>query len=168
MSTHLTRLAYVLRLALLASLLSLSAVFIAQYGFGLKPCHLCVAQRIPFFVVIALALLSLRKPQRRELLVLLAGITFLLNSGLAGYHAAVERHWLSGPSGCTNGTAPAGESLDDFLKRIESAPIVACDQPQWEFHGVTMASINAVWCLFLAALMFTALRHSRKKANAHA
>src|SRR5262249_49145895 len=138
MSRHLTRLAYILRLALPASVLSLAAAYTAELGFGLKPCHLCLAQRVPFALVIVLSLLGLRRPHWRGWLVLAIGLAFLLNSGIAAYHVAVERHLVGGPSGCTNGEAPAHESVEDFLKRIEHAPIVACDQPQWEWHGVTM------------------------------
>jgi len=163
-----SRLATILRLALFASIASLLLAFIAQYGFGLLPCHLCYAQRVPFAIVIVLAVLGLWKPRHQIWLILIIGTAFLINSGIASYHAAVEKQWVSGPTGCTTGEAPANESTEDFLKRIQAAPVITCDQPQWQFHGITMAGLNAVWCLFLSVVTFAALWHARKKEVAHA
>lgn len=150
-----------LRLALLASIVSLGAAFASQFLGGLTPCHLCVAQRVPYVVVIVLALLGLLRKRGLKGLTLLVVLAFLTGSGIAAYHAGVEKHWIAGPSSCTSGEAPAGQSMDDFLKRIQSAPIVACDQPQWEFHGLTMASMNMAWSFLLAAASFVALHQSR-------
>jgi disulfide bond formation protein DsbB len=159
-----------LRLCLAASVVSLAAALASQYGFGLKPCHLCIAQRVPFAVVIALALLGLWKVSYQKRIVLVIAAAFLINSVIASYHTAVEQHWVPGPTSCTTGEAPANQSMDDFLKRIQAAPIVACDQPQWDFHGITMAAMNAAWCLFLAAATFAATRQrgGRLKGDAHA
>jgi disulfide bond formation protein DsbB len=162
------RLAHIIKAALAASILSLGVAYTAQFGFGLKPCHLCLYQRVPFAGVIALALLGLWKPRLRTWLILIIGTAFLINSGIAAYHFGVEKEWVPGPTSCTSGEAPPNQSDDDFLKRIQSAPLVSCDHPQWEYHGVTMAGLNAAWCLFLAIATFAALQHSRRKQAAHA
>ncbi len=163
-----TKAILILRLAFLASVASLAAAYIAQLGFGLHPCHLCLLQRIPFAVVMILSLTGLLTQRWQQGLIVIIGVVFLINSGIAGYHTATEQHWIAGPSGCTQEEAPANQSADDFLKHIQSAPIVACDQPQWEFHGITMAGINMIWCLVLAISTFVALRQPAKKVSLHA
>ncbi len=157
-----------LYLALFASIASLVAVLIAQYGFGLIPCELCQLQRIPYVVVIFLALLGLYRPRHRLWIIGLIGLTFLAGSGIAAYHTGVEKQWIAGPIGCTDSGNKAGQSMDDFLKKIEHAPIVACNQSQWDFHGLTMAGMNAFWSLFLACNMFVALQQLCKRKHSHA
>lgn len=140
----------VFRFSLLASILSLSAALLSQYGFGLKPCHLCVIQRVPYVVVIILSLAALAMHAiRKRGMALLIAAAFLSGAGVAGYHAGVEKHIFPGPSSCTSSATP-GQSIDDLLQKIKGAPIVACDQAQWEFHGVTFALLNMVWSLVLA------------------
>ena len=151
-----------LSFACAASLLSLVAAFGSQFVFGLMPCELCQWQRAVYALVIVLCVLGLAVPRRRRLLVVAVGLAFLGGAGLAGYHAAVEKGWVQGPTACTSQPHGENDSLDDFRRRIEGAPIVACDQPQWQFHGVTLAGLNAVWSLLLAAFVFAALQQKRR------
>jgi disulfide bond formation protein DsbB len=167
--TTLLRPVIILRLTLLAAFFSLAAAYTAQYGFNLAPCHLCLLQRVPFALVIVLSGLGLGRPRWRTGLIIIIAIAFLVNSGIALYHTAVEQHWISGPSGCTQeGGAPANQSMDDFLRRIQGAPIVACDLPLWDFHGITMAEMNVAWSLLLSLFTFAALWQCHRKGQADA
>ena len=168
MTKERSRLEITLILALLASLLSLALAFIAQYVFGLAPCELCLLQRVPYALAIIMALCGLWKPRHGRWLLLLIGVAFLTGGGIASYHAAVEKHWVKGPSSCTDTQTHAVQSLDEFLKKINQAPVVACDQPQWEFYGLTMAGMNALWSFALAAAIFVAMQQSRRKGGTHA
>ncbi len=158
----------ILRFTLAVSLTSLAIAYAAQYAIGLEPCHLCLIQRVPFALVIALSLLGLWKPRYQAGLISLIAVVFLTNSLIATYHVAVEKHLVAGPSTCTTGEAAPNQSVDDFLKRIQNAPVVACDQPQWEFHGITMAGLNMVWSLFLAGFTFSALQQFLKRGDGNA
>ncbi len=46
-------------LLVLASATALGAAFVSQYGFDLQPCVLCIYQRWPYVIVIALCLIGL-------------------------------------------------------------------------------------------------------------
>ena len=62
-------------------------------------------------------------------------------SGAIGvFHAGVEAGWWEGLTRCAAGGAM---SLDDLL----AAPIVRCDQVQWELLGISMAGWNAILSL---------------------
>jgi disulfide bond formation protein DsbB len=142
--------------ALLASVLSLAGALIAQYAFGLIPCELCMLQRAPYTAIIVLSALCLAWPRARKAGIWVVMLLFLVESGIAAYHAAVEKEWIQGPTACTSAPAHGPESLDDMLRKIQGAPIVACDQPAWEYHGVTMAGVNFVWsfALFIASAFY--------------
>ena len=158
----------VLLLVLFASVFSLAFAFISEYGFGLKPCELCIFQRIPFVLAIPFALLGLWKKRWGIGIALFIGLLFLINSGIAGYHAGVEQHWFPGPDACTDQPPVVPLTMEQILEKLKQAPLVACDQPQWDFYGITMAAMNAVWSFLLALSTFVAMHKIRKKAKTNA
>ena len=86
-----------------ALVLALSlAIIIAALGFehigGYKPCPLCLMERKAWYIAIPAALLALLlyrldKPLLVKLLLAAIALMFLVNAGLAGYHAGVEWKW---------------------------------------------------------------------------
>lgn len=133
---------------------ALASALIAQYGFGLKPCVLCITQRVPFVVaggIAALAMLRRAAPWRR-LLMALAGLTFLINSGIAVYHVGVEQKWWQSSCAATE----KGVVAVTDMAALMSKPVEArCDEPAWSFHGITMAAMNIVFSGGLALVVLT-------------
>src|SRR5579872_6609234 len=104
------------------SIAALAAALIAQYGFGLRPCELCLTQRVPYFVVIALALAAVGlKLDGRGIRIVLAlcALAFAIDAGIALYHVGVEQHWWVGPQACTagSGTVTSVEDLAAMLSK---------------------------------------------------
>lgn len=145
----------------LASMVSLASALVAQYGFGLAPCELCTMQRVPYILLIIISLAGLAAPVFRKPLIYMIAVIFMAGSSIAAYHFAVERHFIAGPSSCSSSGSTQGQSIDDLLKKIQKSPIVACDQPQWEFHGITMAMLNALWSFFLGVIVMVAVRKAK-------
>jgi len=138
---------------LLGSILLLGGALAFQYIGGLAPCHLCILQRWPHGIAIALGLLVLVWP--RPGLAVLAGLVVLVGAGIAGYHVGVEQAWWQGPTTCTApepGSLAAGELLDQILE----TPLVLCDQVAWSLWGISMAGWNAILSLGIAWLWFRA------------
>ncbi len=150
--------------SLLISIGVLASVFVAQYGFDLKPCVLCVYQRWPYVAVIALVTLGLifgRHLARRYLL-LLCATAFTVTAGIALYHVGVEQHWWQGTSACT-ADASKVQSLAELKAQIMAAPITKCDEIAWQMFGISMAGYNFI----LASLMviFTLAASLRELRN---
>jgi disulfide bond formation protein DsbB len=143
-------------LVLLAGTLAVIAGFLwFQYGMGLAPCELCHWQRVPwylgggvFLVVWLLNRLSGRATGLGRLLMLVAGLVFLIGAGVAVYHVGVEQMWWAGPDSCTGGIATGG-SIDDAVKRLMEAPVVRCDAIAWSLFGISMAGYNVFLSLAL-------------------
>src|ERR671919_1974121 len=134
-----------LLLALSAALI-LAAVFAFQYLGGAAPCPLCIWQRYPYGVLIALGVIGFFW-QARPLLVLCA-MVLLIGAGLAGYHYGVEQGWFALPAGCAAGGAAT--SVEELRQMLREAP-PACDQVQLTVLGVSLASWNLLASLGLAA-----------------
>ena len=154
-------------LAALFAVLS-AGVIATALGFehigGYQPCPLCLQQRIAYYlaIVIGLIALAMLRTGRRGfggILLALAALGFLYNSGLAAYHAGVEWHWWAGPSVCSGGSGDiaAGGLLDS----LSGTKVVRCDEAQWRFLGLSFAGWNVPISLGLAALGFMAGARAR-------
>lgn len=124
------------------------ALFI-EHGLGVRPCDLCLTQRIPYYagVPIALAVAWFGGfASRRRVAVaglVLLGLLFAGGAGLGAYHAGVEWGWWPGPSGCTGAIArPAG--MGDFLRQLKTVRVVRCDEVSFRILGLSLAAWNAV------------------------
>ncbi|WP_435311738.1 disulfide bond formation protein B [Primorskyibacter sedentarius] len=142
-------------LAGLGSALLILGAFGFQHIGGMAPCKLCIYQRYPHAVAVAIAALALALGQRW--LTLLGALAALGTAGVGIYHTGVERGWWPGPDTCTSGPVE-GLSTEDLLNQIMSAPLVRCDDVPWEMLGLSMASWNAIASLFLAAVWIAAYR----------
>ena len=133
-------------LLLLMSVVPLSAALISQYFFGLKPCELCIYQRIPYVVIILFSLIAKFFPTLKSVMItsVVTIHAFLINAGIAFYHVGVEKHWWVNGDCSGNFDMSSPEALK---KSLFEAPIVRCDDVQFEFLGVSMAGWNFVYCL---------------------
>jgi disulfide bond formation protein DsbB len=151
-----------LLLALVSAALLLGALAL-QYLAGLPPCHLCILQRWPYVVLIALGLIGSRGYPRTLLGV--ATLVLLGGAGLAAYHVGIEQGWWALPDSCIAGGTAA--TVEDLRRMLAEAP-PACDQVNFAFMGLTLAGWNFVVSLVLAAFTLAATlgfgrRHTRDR-----
>ena len=124
----------------------------SQFIGGLSPCPLCIWQRWPHVAAVVVAALAVTVLWRyARPLALLGMLAMLIGAGLGLYHTGVERGWWEGPDTCTSSDI-TNLSTDQLLAQIMSAPLVRCDEVQWDLLGLSLASWNAVISLGLAAL----------------
>lgn len=133
----------------------IAAVFTSQYGFGMHPCHLCLLQRIPFYVAAVLGILLIifgNRPKAARAIVWLLALCFTAGMGLAIFHVGVEYKWWTYNSGCSGDIAKKGSSAADILAALKAAPVVRCDDRVEFLFGMTMAFYNALTSAFLAVV----------------
>jgi disulfide bond formation protein DsbB len=122
---------------------------------GLNPCELCIWQRWPHGAAVLIGAWAMLLPGG---LLPLAGSLATAGSGAIGiYQTGLERDWWEGITACTSGPID-GLSTDDLLAQIMAAPVVHCDEVQWAFLGLSMASWNAVISFGLALIWLQAAR----------
>lgn len=135
------------------------ALMLGAYAFqhlgGLAPCKLCVWQRYPHVVAIALGAIALFVPA--PALLLAGALAALATAGIGGYHVGVEQGWWDGPATCS-AQGVGGVDADALFDQIMSAPLIRCDEIAWQFAGLSMAGWNMVVSLGLAGLWLAALR----------
>lgn len=132
----------------------LMGVYFFEYVLGLKPCPLCLEQRPPWFILIALggAIAGAHTKSAPRPLVLglyvVAALVALWSAYLGLYHAGVEYKWWLGPPTCT-GELPTDGSL---LGNLSRSDVVFCDEPAWTLLGVSLAGFNFLFSLLVAGI----------------
>jgi disulfide bond formation protein DsbB len=153
-------------LAILVPAALLAGAWGSEIWGGLYPCEMCWWQRYAHLAGLAFALLALlfakRMPDRDRSFVWLAALGIAASGVIGAYHAGVEAKIFKGFTTCTS---TAGGSGEDLLRSIMDAPLVRCDQVQFEFLGISMAGWNAIISLLFAlVILWLSLRRPRPAA----
>lgn len=146
-------------LVMISAIATLAGAWFIELVLGIKPCHLCLQQRIPYYagipvMVIATLLLTrdnLRIGARKwgRALLALAALIFLASSGLGIYHAGIEYMLWPGPTDCTGDIAQT-VPLQDFLKQLETVKVIRCDEVPIRILGLSLAAWNGLISLCMA------------------
>jgi disulfide bond formation protein DsbB len=154
--TRLPRAATVALLIAVGGAATILGAYFFQYVMGLAPCQLCLEQRIPYYVVIPLAVVvaaTALDGLRREVIIaglVMLALVMLVSTGLAAYHAGVEWKWWAGPAECSGPIKSLGTTAD-LLRDMQSANLMRCDEA-WRFFGISLADVNVLISIALAAL----------------
>ncbi|MEP4198190.1 MAG: disulfide bond formation protein B [Aliishimia sp.] len=139
------------------SLTLMIGAYLFQHVGGMAPCKLCITQRYPHVIAIALGVIAYFIPHR--VIAALGAVAAATTSGYGMYHTGVERGWWQGPTSCTSG--PIGEqSADDLFNQIMAAPLVRCDDVPWDLFTLSMASWNALISLGLVVIWIAAFKRA--------
>jgi disulfide bond formation protein DsbB len=135
-------------LTALAAIAALGTAYFAQYVLLLTPCELCLYERWPYRIVIALALIAaLQRPRIARLFLLLAALTLLCGAAIAFVHVGVEQYWWKSPLPECNGALTPGAPLPLF-------PATPCDR---QIYLIPHLYISMARMDFATALTFALL-----------
>jgi disulfide bond formation protein DsbB len=147
------------------SALLLAGALVSQYGFGLWPCPLCLWQRWPHGVAIALGLIAAALAWGGRgvplVLVLAGAAAAATTAGIGVFHAGVELGWWAGLEACSAGPGIGGLDVATLLDPTADVPAAPrCDTVAFSFLGLSMAGWNAALSAALALMWLTALRRA--------
>lgn len=144
------------------SFVTLIVVLISQYVFGLRPCELCIYQRIPYVFIIAFGLIAYgaarQDKQISKIFMGLVGVTFLIGMGIAIFHVGVEQGWWAGLEKCGAGLNDVSMTLEELRLEVLNAPLTRCNEVAWSLFGISMAGYNAILSFFMAIFSFVAMK----------
>ena len=138
----------------LSALATIAGAWFIEIVLGVKPCPLCLEQRIPYYAGIPVAFITAwasdTYPKFVRLLLIMVAIIFLIGSGMGAYHAGVEWGFWKGPADCT-GPIPTAPAMGDFLKSLDTVRVIRCDEVAMRIFGLSLAAWNALIAGGLAA-----------------
>ena len=135
-------------LILTACSFALITAYTAELFFNLSPCMLCIYQRIPYFILVVFSSFAIYIPAIQKKLSFSITIALVSEIILAGYHVAVEHHWIEESSVC---------QIHSYTASLLSTVKVAsdCSSVFFKFMNLSIAE----WNLFYAtALLYCFIR----------
>ncbi|MDO5614236.1 MAG: disulfide bond formation protein B [Paracoccus sp. (in: a-proteobacteria)] len=138
-----------------------AALLLGAFGFqlaGYAPCEMCIWQRWPHAIAIAIGAAIWWAGWRRAL-AWLGVLAALAATGLAVWHAGIELGIFRGVTACTGGVGDlTALSTADLMNRLQAAPVVRCDEVAWSLLGISMAGWNAIISAGLTGIWLASAR----------
>ena len=136
-------------LLIVISLIAILSALIAEYVYGLQPCELCLKQRHPYYLIIAIVLLIFFIPNLYKLMMyVLVQLGTMYGIFYSVWHVGVENKLLKGPAGCSSGLSKSSNTAD-LKEQIFNKQVISCDEVVWSFFGISAASLNTIVLLFI-------------------
>jgi disulfide bond formation protein DsbB len=134
-----------------ASASALAAALVGEHVFAIVGCTLCQYQRLPYAAATAIALLALKvrpSPARGRFLLAACTVMFSAGCAIALYQAGMQQGWWNQPGVC-EAALPSADALVDLRSARPARP--ACNEIDWSFLGLSLATLNALYSGALAA-----------------
>lgn len=152
------------------SVFSLAAALVAQLGFDMKPCAMCIYQRVPFVLAALFGVIGLAWGRAAVVAMAASALAFAVNTGLATYHTGIEQGWWQETEGCKvsfNLKEMAGHA-QNLMERITNSQAVSCADIPWQdpLLGLSMANYNIILCFGLTVLCIGGVIAAHRKVPA--
>jgi disulfide bond formation protein DsbB len=149
------------------SALALGGALGIEYIGGIRPCPLCLDQRIAYYAAMPVALIAAwlagRMPLAARVLLALLALGFISNATLGVYHAGIEWGWWPGPDECS-GMVPLATTPGELMNSLNKPSVVRCDAAALRIFGLSLAGYSALLSAFLAILALIGLLQRPSRA----
>ena len=149
-------------LAVLFSTFAILSAFFMQYVMGHAPCKLCTYQRIPYYIIILIGLITFFFPKIIKLTSFLLIFLLLAEFLVSNYHTLSTFEVIS-YSGCQSAEIPSDINV---LKKalMSDALIVNCTNANLKYFGIPLSIYNSFFSLmFLIVIAFNAYKEKNQK-----
>ena len=124
------------------SLFALVIAYSSELLLGLRPCILCIYQRIPYALMLLFSIITILRPTwvkiSRPLIVILA----IIEIAFALYHVGIERHIFEENHICQD-----NQQIGNLLSTTKL--MSSCSNIAFKFMNFSMAEWNAIYAIGL-------------------
>ena len=138
-------------------LFSLTAILFAlyyEYIENYPPCELCLYQRFPYYLIIAMTLFFFVFKTNFNIISNLIILAVIISLLLSVTHAGVELGWWQIKSSCSNNIKDFND-IEKLRSFLEDVPITKCDQIIWSYKGISMAGYNVIFSIVNLIILTT-------------
>jgi disulfide bond formation protein DsbB len=146
----------------LFSIFAILSAFFMQYVQGHAPCKLCTYQRIPYYLITLIGLITFFFPKFIKISFLLLIFLLIAEFLISNYHT-LSTYEIISYSGCQSAEIPNDvNQLKEAL--MNNALIVNCSNANLKYFGIPLSLYNSFFSLmFLIVITFYARKEKNKK-----
>ncbi len=149
-------------LAVLFSIFAILSAFFMEYVLDHAPCKLCTYQRIPYYIIILIGLITFLFPKIIKITFFLLIFLLLAEFLVSNYHT-LSTYELISYSGCQSAEIPSDiNQLKEAL--MSDTLIVNCSNANLKYFGIPLSIYNSFFSLlFLIVIAFNAYKEKNQK-----
>jgi len=149
-------------LAVLFSILAILSAFFMEYVLGHAPCKLCTYQRIPYYIIILIGLITFLFPKIIKITFFFLIFLLLAEFLVSNYHTLSTYEVIS-YSGCQSAEIPSDiNQLKEAL--MSDTLIVNCSNANLKYFGIPLSIYNSFFSLmFLIVIVFYVIKEKNQK-----
>ena len=133
------------------SIISTLFAFYLQYVLGHAPCKLCIYQRVPYYLIIAIGLINLLFNKYLKFSLFLISILLLSELLISGYHTLSTLGFVE-YTGCESATLPTDiNQLKEAL--LNDSLVVTCSNANLKFFGIPLSFYNTLFSAFFLLII---------------
>jgi len=140
-----------LNIILFFSILALGGAYFIEYILGHEPCNLCLLERIPYILIIILAISALILKRFEKTIFIFLSLIFLSATILSFYHFGIEQGFIEESAVCNLNQENNNLSKEDLLKELNTN-IISCKDVSFRIFGLSLATINTFISLILSII----------------
>ena len=147
------RLSVALAASAIVAALALGIALASEASEGLVPCALCLIERWPYRIAIALGVIGLFLPRHLARIALaLIALTIFADAAVAAVHVGVEFRWWPSPLPECMAPTFSGGTIAQRLASMPAKPSKPCEDAAYliPFIPVSMAAMNMLFALAFA------------------
>ena len=150
------------KIYLLIFLISIFSIFSAiyiEFILGIKPCVLCLYQRVPYIIAVFICFFGYYNKNFFWIYFIL--LTFLVSVILSSYHLGIENNIFQEFSGCSNKNINLIDK-DELLESLSfSRP--NCKDISFKIFGLSLAAINLIISSLISVLMLITIKYEKNR-----
>ena len=150
-----------LKVIFLISLISLISAYFIEYILGHQPCNLCLIERIPYVLGIALIILNYFLKKNEQFIILLLILLFSFSFILSFYHFGIEQGFFEESAVCSIKNASDTISKEELLEQLQ-VRIISCKDVTFRIFGFSLTSFSMVVSLILTFLLLKVFKNYEK------
>ena len=150
-----------LKTIFLISLISTISAYFIQYKLGHQPCHLCLIQRIPYWLSLALIILNYIFPKNQKFIILLLILIFSFSLIISFYHFGIEQGFFDESAVCTMKNMSNIIDKEELLKQLQ-VKTVSCKDVTFRIFGFSLTTFNIMLSLILIVLLLNIFKNYEK------
>ncbi len=138
------------QILLILSILILISAFVIEFIFGYQPCNLCIIERFPYMIAIAIILLTYIFKKNIIFYNILLVLVFLFSILISVYHFGIEQGMIEESMVCKS------KSLDlitkeDILNSLQDLRI-SCKDVAFRIFGLSLTTYNIIISIIMLLL----------------